>query len=82
MVPVLYYTFVCPRPHTTWIWNRFQLKCLPAGQVKSSSGATRRDRRDYPDPHLFLPTSLRGLYWRGLSGVGRNEEPQRGSLLP
>ena len=37
--------------------------------VKSSSGATH-SRSEHPDPYLFLPPSLRGL-WRGLSRVGR-----------
>ena len=51
-----------------------------ASQVKSSRGATR-PRGDHPDPNFFLPSSLRGL-WRGLVVVGRQEEPQRGGLLP
>ena len=39
------------------------------GQVKSSRGATR-PRSEHPDPNVFLPPPLRGL-WRGLDGVGR-----------
>ena len=49
--------------------------CTLYGQVKSSSGATH-SRSEHPNPNLFLPPPLRGL-WRGLNGVGRQEEPQR-----
>ena len=40
---------------------------MSSRQVKTSSGATR-PRGDHPNPYLFLPRALRGL-WR--SGVGR-----------
>ena len=31
---------------------------------------SRYSRSEHPDPYLFLPAPLRGL-WRGLNGVGR-----------